>query len=332
MTASVVEHGAQIGLVGDIGGTNARFALASVDDHGALSLDTPESLATEDFRRLEDAIETYLQDRGHPALAFTAMACAGPVLNGRVEFTNLAWTADAEALHQRFNAAQTILLNDLEAVAWATPALKPEHLHRVGGPETRVQGATVAVLGAGTGVNASALQVDRHEQTQVWAGEFGHTSFAPVDELEVEIWRVLRGRFGRVSVERVISGPGILNLYQALCQIHGQDADCVTPPDVALRAEAGDATAQQALEHFALALGSIAGDVALSYGAKGGVFIAGGIAPTLLPILETGGFRRRFEDKGRFQDYLAETPSAVIIHPFAALLGAARAALATGAV
>jgi glucokinase len=159
----------------------------------------------------------------------------------------------------------------------------------------------------------------------VVVGEYGHATFAPTDELEVEIWRCLRARFGRVSIERVLSGPGLLNIYEALCIIEGSARDASTPAAVSVAARSGDPLAKRAGEIFCGALGSVAGDVALCFGARGGVYIAGGVAMQLLTTSYDEVFRRHFEDKGRFKTYLAEIPAFLIQDGEAALLGAARA-------
>lgn len=319
---------ARSALVGDIGGTNARFALAAWSEGGALSLQAPQSLPTEDYDRLDDAIDAYLTAIERPAFDVIALACAGPVTAGRIAFTNLAWTAEADALRRRFGGRSAFLLNDLEAVAWAAPALEAPDVRAIGAPISGPPGGALAVLGAGTGVNASAWRRDEDGRAVVWSGEFGHAGFAPTDDLETEIWRLLRRRFGRVSVERVISGPGLLNIYQSLCLIQGRSCLCATPPEVSARAEAGEAAAQTAVEAFAAALGSAAGDVALTFGARGGVYIAGGFVSALLQGPCADRFRARFEDKGRLRAYLEQTPSYLILDPFAALAGAGRAALA----
>ena len=222
-------------------------------------------------------------------------------------------------------AASVRLINDLAAVAWATPALDPASLRAIahpGAPIARVAGpATCAVLNAGTGCNASALVMSEAGETVV-VGEYGHASFAPCDAREIEIWRWLQARFGRVSIERVLCGPGLLNLYHALCAIEGVAAVADTPAAVSAGA---DATALRAIETFCAVMGSVAGDVALCYGARGGVFLAGGVAGSLLQPAHNAAFRARFEDKGRFAPYLAAIPTAVIEDGNAALLGAARA-------
>jgi glucokinase len=160
--------------------------------------------------------------------------------------------------------------------------------------------------------------------------EGGHIAYAPTDALEAEIWRLLSLKFGRVSVERVLSGPGLVNLHCAMLELEGHPQDCDSPDSISRLAEEGDALALRTIQLFCEIMGSVAGDFALAYGAQGGVCIAGGVAPRLLGYLEKSDFRRRFEAKGRFEGYLRAIPSMVVTQPYAALLGAGRAPVLGG--
>jgi glucokinase len=319
-----------LGLVGDIGGTNARFALVDQSDDGAMRLINPQALTASAYATLEDGLVAYLKQQAPVDLQFISLACAGPVINDHVTFTNMPWIADGRAIGSAFTAPRVVLLNDLAAQAWGAPALNADDLVEIG---TASSGAPLArpyalgVLGVGTGTNAS---LNMHDQSgeHVWVGEAGHVAFAPVDEQEVEIWRHLKNRFGRVSVERLASGPGLVNIYQALCAISGHPAQLTVAADITTQARGGDDIARQALDHFCQIIGSIAGDVALNFGARAGLYLSGGICPMIIDLLQSGGFRHRFEAKGRFQPYMSAIPTFVITHPFAALLGAARAAMA----
>ncbi len=318
----------RLGVVGDIGGTNARFALAELAEGGAKIL-RPASLPAKDHASVYDAALTYLGAEAPPGdLDFAVFACAGPVRNDTVALTNLAWTVGREELEKRLNVVQAHVINDLEAVAFAAPRLCAGDTEPVGVPGLGLAGGAIAVVGAGTGFNAAAFIPHKGRGRTVMVGEAGHASFSAVSDLEIEILRHLTLRFGHVSVERVLSGPGVLNIYQALAAINGEPAAATTPAEVSALAKSGDALAVQTLERFCEALGSECGDIALNFGARGGVFIAGGIAPGLLPMLQRGAFRRRFEAKAPMDAYLARIPTAVIIQPYAALLGAAEAALA----
>lgn len=182
--------------------------------------------------------------------------------------------------------------------------------------------STIAVIGPGTGFGASAL-VRGGGQVIAMATEGGHASFAPDDDVEREILRVLAAEFAHVSVERVLSGPGLKTLHGALNAIDGISESIEDPAEITERALRGETPFARTLDRFCAILGSVAGDFALYYGARSGVYIAGGIAPSILPILERSAFRRRFEAKGRFQSYLSAIPTNVIVHEHAAFLGAA---------
>ncbi len=322
----------RIGLVSDIGGTNARFALA-YRQNGRTVLEHVMTLPGHDYPSLEAAAQDYLAKAGNPTLHAAVAACAGPVIDGAVSFTNLAWATTQAAFGAAIGLARVHLLNDLAAVAWAAPTLEGTALRRiarsgeVAPPEPALASGgqlTCAILNAGTGTNASAFVHNESGQAVV-VGEYGHTSFAPVSDLEVEIWRRLHTRFGRVSIERVLCGPGLLNLYRALCDIAGAAEACDSPAAVSHAAQAGDAIAHQAVGVFCAIMGSAAGDVALCFGARGGMFLAGGVAAMLMTEPFDAGFRARFEDKGRFRTYLATTPTHLICDTNVALLGAARA-------
>ena len=313
----------EFGLLGDLGGTNARFALVELAQGAPLV--HPRNLRAADHDSAEAAALAYLSEVGRPARLTQAMiACAGPVEAGQAPLTNLNWTVSSSGLETRLGLQRARLINDLEAVAWSTPVLGPRDVHVLGGIRTGALGGALAVVGAGTGFNASAC-LRGPGGDQVMVGEAGHASLAAIDELEMEVVRRLAVRFGRVSIERAVSGPGILNLYQALCDIRRTPVVCEVNEEVTRLARDGDPCARDAIEMFCGLLGGVAGDLALTYGARGGVFIAGGIAPTMLEELGASAFRRRFEAKGRFRPFLETIPTRVITHPHAALLGAARA-------
>jgi glucokinase len=309
-------------LVGDVGGTNARFAVVALDD-GALTLEAPRTFRCRDYASLQDVIAAYLADRSDASPACVSVAVAGPVLEGVATMTNLPWSiSEAGLVAGGFRRAAVV--NDFEALAFGLADLGPADVDAIGRTSAPPAGLTLAILGAGTGFGAAAL-VRRGARATVLAGEGGHISFAPVDPLEIAVLQRLTDRFGRVSVERLLSGPGLANLYDALAEIAGVAAPAATPAEITAAALAGDTLAVQAVERFCSVYGSVAGDLALSFGARGGVFLAGGIAPQLDVFLQRDGFRRAFEAKGRFQPYLAAVPTAIVTHPYLALIGAARA-------
>lgn len=309
------------GLVADLGGTNARFAVAAVDRRGGVTLSHPGEVRARGFETAEAALRAYLANGGGERFDFAAFACAGPVKNGRVKLTNLGWSLSEAQLAADLGIKSVQLLNDLAAVAWAAPVLGEGDL-RVIAPGQR-QNGVIAVLGAGTGTNCAAMVVDGAGKNTVIGGEAGHIGFAPANEREVEIWRWLSARFGRVSVERVASGPGVLNIYRALCAIEGADPAALKPEEVSVLADNGDAIAAESLDAFAMILGTVAGDFALTFGAAA-LYLAGGLAPHLLTGDRAAAFRHRFEAKGRFTGYMRDIGTAVIVHPHAALVGAAR--------
>jgi glucokinase len=312
-----------LALVGDIGGTNARFALVAPDSEPALI--APQSLPLAEQASLEAAVDAYLaahRSIGRPSRAVVAVA--GPTRDGAVTLTNRGWTISEAGLRaQGFAAAR--LINDFAALAYAAPALGPDETATIGPDLPGAPDGAIAVLGPGTGLGVGGLARGPAGEA-VLATEGGHVAFAPVDEVEIEILRRLSDRFGRASLERILSGPGLQNLYLAMSEVGGGPAEAPLPQEITAAAAAGaDPFCVEVVERFCAILGSAAGDFALAYGARGGVLIAGGIPPRILPLLRAGAFRARFEAKGRFRSYMEAIPTRVIVHPFAALVGAARA-------
>jgi glucokinase len=322
MNPSTTKQNAALALVGDIGGTNARLALADISaEHPVIS--NIREFESRSYKGVGEIVQAYLAEtRSSPAIA--AIAVAGPIAKGAAHFTNLGWTL-SEAELQDAGLASAHLLNDFEALALATKHLAREDVREIGTVGAGDPDATVAVIGPGTGFGASALvRGDGHALAM--AAEGGHASFAPGDELEREILRVLSLKFPHVSIERILSGPGLQNLHEALDLIEGVSDAPLDPADITRRALAGEERFMRTLRRFCSILGSVAGDFALAYGARGGMFIAGGIAPAILSALESSEFRRRFEAKGRFEIYLRAIPTRVIVQPHAAFLGAAERA------
>ncbi|MEO6340855.1 MAG: glucokinase [Caulobacteraceae bacterium] len=308
-------------MVGDVGGTNCRLSLAQSID-GRLRLNGPQRYKCADFSSAEHAIDNYLKSIDWTApLGAAVIAVAGPVSAGMVKSTNMHWRMSESELRGH-GADRVKLINDYTALALAVDHLLEDDVLHIGPGMSGDENDTVAVIGAGTGFGVGALARGIGGPTAI-ATEGGHVSFAPVDDVEVEILRILTRRYNRVSIERLLSGPGLVNLQQALSEIEGLPLCDVQSEDVVREAEAGDPLSRRALERFCEIYGSVAGDIALMYGARGGVFLGGGIAPAIAPHLQGGGFRRRFEEKGRFQKYLAAIPTRIIINPFGALLGSA---------
>jgi glucokinase len=310
-----------IGLVGDVGGTNARFAL--VDTEGRVR--NLHIYPAGQYPSLADIIADYFKrTMGSRRPPRAVIAVAGPVLDGEITFTNLEWTVSEGDLLAAFEFEAVKLLNDFAAQALACPRLERENL-RVIGPPLRGGGpdCPLVVLGAGTGFGVAGLARGPLGDLAI-ATEGGHAGFAPNDEVEVEIWRRMHARHGRVSIERLLSGAGLFELYGILCEIGQGSGTCGDEKAVMEAGAAGDPHAGAALDRFCAILGSVAGDLALSFGARGGVFVSGGIAPRMAERLAGGPFRARFEDKGRLSEFVKEIPTALVLHPYPALLGAAR--------
>jgi glucokinase len=309
-------------LLADIGGTNARFAW---QDAPGAPLRCIEVLPCQDHAGLAEAAMFWLQKNHLPMPESAALAVACPVQSDHVQLTNSHWSFFIQALKAQLGLKQLAVVNDFTALALALPSIAPGYLRQIGGrveqPFTRR--APVALLGAGTGLGVSGLLPDSRGAWLPLSGEGGHVSLALHDETQHRIWSVLQQRYGHVSAERVLSGQGIVNIYASLLHTGrspAPDWDLNPSAVTALALEQGDPTARQALLQFCRWLGGAAGDLALTLGATGGVFIGGGIAPRLGTFLDESGFREAFEDKGRFAAYLQPVPVWVIDTPSSAAL------------
>jgi glucokinase len=297
-------------LLGDIGGTNARFALLTGDTLGRI-----EPVIAADYPSVGDAIEAFLS-RQHvkPSVTTALLAVAGPTDGESCMITNSPWAIEGAQLRAAFGLSAVRLINDFEAVALSLPHLAGDDLFALGGG-TRVAGEPMVVLGPGTGFGAAAL-IHRDGRAIPIATEGGHNTLAAGNKREDAIIEYLRGRFGHVSVERAVSGMGLENLYNAIAAIDGLSVPRLDPTGIT-REGLSDAcpVARFALETFCAMLGSVAGNFALTFRACGGVYIAGGIAPRMPDFLADSEFRARFEGKGRFRDYLQRIPTSIIMHP-----------------
>jgi glucokinase len=310
-------------LLGDIGGTHARFAWQSRGDA------PPSEVATyrcAEYASLTDAIRHYLAEHDKDVPRWCAIGIANPVTGDRVRMTNHHWSFSISSMRSEIGFERLLVINDFTALALALPALGTSDLHPVGRGEA-VPGAPLAVLGPGTGLGVSGLLRTPAGQWIPITGEGGHVTLAAGDAREAIVVEILRRRFGHASAERALSGPGLVSLYEAVCAIDGLRARQLSPANVLASArDASDPQCAAAIDLFFGFLGSVAGDLALTLGARGGVYIGGGIVPRLLAEIDRSPFRERFEAKGRFRDYLAGIPTSVInasIPP--AFVGAARA-------
>jgi len=308
-------------LLGDIGGTNARFAWQSEPSAPATLV---KSYSCVDFASLEAAIHHYLASHGLPAPRDCALGIATPILGDQVKMTNSSWSFSISALTDHFRFERFVVINDFTALALALPELSRTELHPIGCGQA-VTGFAKALIGAGTGLGVSGLLPDGNTGWVPIAGEGGHVSLAAQTEEEFAVIAQLRTRFGHVSAERVLSGPGLVNLYEASAALAKRPPQFSAAEQI-LNSSDTDLDCLRAVELFAAFLGATAGDLALTLGARGGVYIGGGIAPRLLANLERSEFRARFEGKGRFQSYLAAIPTWVIMSPSSpALIGASKA-------
>jgi len=310
-------------LLADIGATNARFALLR-DGMPGEGL----HLAVADFPTAYDAVAAALERLGaEPAPQSAVLAFAGPVDDRRAVMTNVGWETSVDELRRRFGFSRLRLLNDYEALALSLDRFGPDDTLAIGGPAaSAAPAAPLAVLGPGSGLGVAAL-IPAEPYPLPLICEGGHATLAATDAAEAALLEVLRRSFGHVSAERLLSGPGLVNLYGALAVIEKLPAGRLDPAEITRRGLQGsDELCRLALKHFCRLLGSFAGNVALTFGARGGVFLGGGILPRFPDFLAASGFRARFEDKGRFRDYLAPIPTRLIMRPDAAFLGLAAAA------
>jgi len=314
-----------LSLVGDIGATNARFAL--LDATG--KIDAIRVFAGRDYAGLAEAVEAYLGDASHgsatpPRPKAAAIAVAGPVVGDHIAFINRQWSFSRATLKSRFELDRLFIVNDFAAVAAAAPHLAASDLQWIGGgitPSAYVPNAMVGVLGPGTGLGVSGT-LPIGGRWVALPGEGGHVSLAAATEREGKVVEALRRRFGHASAERALSGPGLVNLYSVLSEIDGATPKPYLPRQVTEAAINGnDPYCREALDMFADMLGTVASDLALTLGAKGGIYIAGGIVPRLGAAFPAERFRERFEQKGRLLPYLADVPSFIIHHPFPAFAG-----------
>ena len=301
----------------DIGATTTRCAL--IDDKGQEV--APETFENADFTGIVGVLRRYLEHRragDRPVRA--ALAVAAPILGDEVQMINIGWRFSQTELKQALELKRLTVVNDFAAVAWALPQLGEGDVARIGGGES-VPRAVLATLGPGSGLGVAAL-VPAADGWAVMTGEGGHVSMPGATPDEDRVLALVRERFdGHCSAERILSGPGLVNLYVALAEIAGRGRPTVTPADVTNLAKQGEPLARKTLATFFAMLGTVAANLALTTGALGGIYIAGGIVPRLVEQLRESDFRARFEDKGRYREYLAAIPTHVITAPLPAFRG-----------
>lgn len=307
-----------LALVGDIGGTNARFGLLEL---GSMEVRDVEVMKGDDFHTLESVITYYLEKRGITELAAAAVDVAGPVDRDEVRLTNRPWIFSAESLRKAAHAKRFRLLNDFEALAWSLPHIAKTDLVQLGG-EAKDEPLVKVVLGPGTGLGGAALTPTPNGGWLPIAGEMGHQTLCIVTAEEMALKDKLVGKDKFAEIEDVLTGPGMLALYNVIAE----KRFATTPEQVMKYGLAGtDAAAEKTLHHFMIFLVRLAGDMAMALQARGGVYLAGGIAPSLVEKLKAPQYRAVFEEKGRLSDHMKTIPLYVITDPFPAFKGCAAA-------
>lgn len=312
-------------LIGDIGGTNARFALA---DSSAPGFSNQKTVACADYETVDLAIANYLEEIGSHSPSAICLAAAGPIVDDAIRVTNNHWTIDAGKLRADFVDASVTLLNDFEAIAWSIPFLTINDSVPLGLPEmTEIAMSdtpqfSLGIVGPGTGLGYAGLY-KRNGVLVPITGEGGHQGFAPESQLQLEVLTALRDKFDRVSYECLVSGPGVENIYWALTKIHGENQNSPSAARIFALAESGeDTVAQDSVQLFFELLGQVAGNVAISMSTFDGVYIAGGIAKRYPQLLSKSRFRAGFENKGRHRALMERIPTRLITYDDPGLLGA----------
>jgi glucokinase len=306
-------------LIADIGGTNARFALV---DEGSTTPQHERTLSCANYRTLVDAIFAYLEDASQAMPETASLAIATPVSNDRVVMTNHVWDLSVEETRKALGLKSLKVLNDYTALALALPYLANDDFRQVGGGAA-VDKQTMAVLGPGTGLGVSGA-ICAGDYWLPLQSEGGHISYGPLNDRETDVIDIIRKHRNYISAESIVSGPGLVLLYESIAKCDGVEHELLSPEQIASKAlSKSDASAEGAVAMFCGILGSVAGNLALTLGARGGVFVGGGIVPKLGHYFDSSPFRTRFESKGRFSKYVSEIPTYVISSKYPALIGAA---------
>lgn len=301
-------------LVADVGGTNTRCGLGTANQ----DVFAIQTFVNDDYATLREVLETYLNNQAQqPALA--ALGIAGPILKDRVELSNRDWGFSQSALRDQLGLDRLDAVNDFTALAYALPTLSANDLTQIG-PGSPKPDSPMGVLGPGTGLGVSGLVRSATGWTAL-AGEGGHADLSATTREEAEIVDILTRSHGHCSAERVLSGPGLVNLFHARRQFLGYEHTDITPAEITDGAMAGDDECMAVMDLFFAFLGNAAGNLALLLGSHGGVFVGGGIVPKCIELVPRSPFREKFEAKGRFQNYLAHIPTFVIMGETPALTG-----------
>ena len=311
----------------DIGGTHARFVIATIGDDGTITLDEPVTLKTEDHASFQTAWEDFGRIQGGDLPKAVSIAVAGPVGGDVIRFTNNPWIIRPALVKEKLKVDAYTIVNDFGAVGHAVArAPNSDFLHLTGPDEPLAAEGTISIMGPGTGLGVAHVWRDGAGNYRVQATEGGHIDFAPHDMIEDAILARLRRRHNRVSVERIVSGPAIVDIYATLARMENRatmEEDDRTIWQNGM--DGSDSLAAAAVDRFCLALGSVAGDIALAQGGFGGVVIAGGLGYRIRDTLAQSGFAERFRAKGRFEKLMSSIPVKIITHPQPGLFGAAAA-------
>jgi glucokinase len=306
-------------LVGDIGGTNARFAM-QLSQGSPIS--EPIALPCSEFPGPAEAIQQYLELTGLPPPNWAALAFATAISGDILAMTNNGWKFSIRELGEKLAVSNLRILNDFTALALSLPGLKDEELMSVG-TGSPVSGKAIGLIGPGTGLGVSGLIPNPHGYTPI-EGEGGHMTMSAFNAREAELINLAKKRFSHLSAERLISGSGLTLLYEVIAEVNGVALQTLQSHEISQRGVEGSCPlCRETIDTFCAMLGTVAADVALVLGARGGIYIGGGIIPKLGDYFITSPFRARFEDKGRFSSYLSKIPTWVILAPWPGLMGAA---------
>ncbi|QHI95550.1 glucokinase [Aristophania vespae] len=312
-------------VVVDIGGTHARFAIATVEDGKVVTLEEATTLKCAEHASLALAWEAFGRKLGRPIPNEAGIAIACPISGDILKMTNNPWVIQPSQLAQRLNLNNFVVTNDFGAIGHAVAQIGSDYMQHLCGPNIDLPNeGVISIIGPGTGLGVACV-LRQNGHYHVMETEGGHTDFAPLDSLEDRILVALRERFRRVSVERIVSGPGLTNIYEVIAEL--QDLPITLKDNRLLwttAIEGTDTMASAALERFCLSLGAVAGDIALTHKASG-VVIAGGLGLRLAHTLPHSGFAERFVAKGRFEAMMSDIPVKIITHPQPGLYGAAAA-------
>jgi glucokinase len=304
-------------LVMDLGGTNIR--IACLDSSNGLS--KIETWSCLEFNGPDAALSSY-QDKHQCEIESLCIAIASPLDDDQVNMTNLDWSFSKQALKKQLSINQLIVINDYHAMGMAIPLLGSSDKIQIGGGTIKPEKPAL-ICGPGTGLGV-AIAVRTNNFWQVLPGEGGHMDFAPATPYEQQIWSIFHRKYGHVSAERILSGPGLEELHSAICEIDGLEPESLSADQIsAMALDGSSATCEKTLHQFCAILGSFCGSLALATASFGGVYITGGIVPRFIDFLKDSEFRMRFEDKGRYRSYIEKIPSFVVTAEYPGLLGAA---------